>query len=370
MKSWIQFIILLYFLLGNLPVSFSQIYNRRDLEGKPDPQLSQKDNDFMDRQDKAFLDTVQSILAKCLPTVQPENRERTMAKMLMDAVFHDPYAAYRKPVQDFFHARIDQVIRELENTKVDHGVRIWKLYNMAFIARTKSVTIAFDLVSGITSGSEDFAMTPNQVEHLVKQCDVLLITHRHEDHVQKEIAERFIESGKPVVATEQTLKNEQVYSLIQHPERSFDKMQHLKVHQNTLVVVVLPGHQMKATDNNCYLVTTPEGITIAHIGDQINEGNFISDYDWIDRVSSKYKVDVLISNCWTNDIYRIVKGFNSQLVMLGHELELGHPVWDRVPYWGDEQYLELNYSKLKASKYPVVVTIWGESFHYPPKNSN
>ena len=364
MKPCILVIFSLYFLLGNVSVSFSQVYNKRDKEGKPDPQLSQKDNDFMDRQDKVFLDTVRAILAKSPPTVQPENRERTMAKMLMDAVFHDPYAACRKPVQVFFRDRIDLVISELERTKVDQGVRIWKLYNMAFIARTKSVTIAFDLVSGITSGSEDFAMTPNQIEHLVKQCDMLLITHRHDDHAQKEIAERFIESGKQVVAPDQAFKNEQIFSLIHHPERSFDKSQQLKIHQNTLGLVVLPGHQMKATDNNCYLITTPEGITIGHIGDQINEGEFMSDYDWIDKVSSKYKVDVLISNCWTNDIYRIVKGFDPKLVMPGHELELGHPVWDRVPYWGDEQYLELNYSKLKASKYPVVVTIWGESYLY------
>ena len=366
MKRGILIISLLYFLLGNVSITFSQVYNKRDKEGKPDPQLSQKDNDFMDRQDRTFLDTVQSILSIYKPTIQPVNRERTMAKLLMDAVFHDPYAAYRKPVQDFFHARIDLVISELENTKVDHGIKIWKLYNMAFVARTKSATIAFDLVSGITSGSQDFAMTTEQVERIVKQCDVLLITHRHEDHAQKDFVERFIASGKPVVAPEQAFKNEPFFSHILHPERSFDKTQQLKVLKNTLGLVVLPGHQMKATDNNCYLVTTPEGITIAHIGDQINEGDFVSDYEWIDKVSSKYKVDVLISNCWTNDIYRIVKGFDPQLVMPGHELELGHPVWDRVPYWGDEQYLKLNYSKLKASKYPVVVTIWGESYSYIP----
>ena len=367
MKPRILIIISLYFLFGNVSISLSQIYNKRDKEGKPDPQFSQRDNDFMDRQDKVFLDTIQAILVKNKPTIQPENRDRTMAKMLMDAVFHDPYAAYRKPVQDFFHSRIDLVINELESTKVDDGVRLWKLYNMAFIARIKSATIAFDLVTGITSGSQDFAMTPAQVERLVKQCDLLLITHRHEDHAQLGIVERFIESGKPVIAPEQALKNEQLHSLIQHPERSIDKIQQLKINEISLGLVVLPGHQMKATENNGYLVTTPEGITIGHIGDQINEGDFMSDYDWIDKVSSKYKVDILISNCWTNDIYRIVRGFNPQLVLPGHELEMGHPVWDRVPYWGDEQYLELNYSKLKASKYPVVVTIWGESYDYIPK---
>ena len=160
--------------------------------GKPDLQLSQKDNDYLDRQAKLFLDTVQSILSKNPAGVLPDNRERIMAKLLMDAVFHEHFAVYRKPVQEFFRARVDQVIKELENTIVEKGVRIWKIYNMAFIARTKSVTIAFDLVSGITSGSADFAMSLEQTDRLIRQCDVLFITHRHADHAGKNIAEILI----------------------------------------------------------------------------------------------------------------------------------------------------------------------------------
>src|SRR5450759_4178162 len=72
-------------------------------------------------------------------------------------------------------------------------------------------------------------------------------------------------------------------------------------------------------------------------------------------------------NAWTMDISRIVKGFDPKLVLPGNELELGHTVWDRLPYWGDDKYLELNYSDLKASGYPVLVMVWGESYQYDPK---
>ena len=72
-------------------------------------------------------------------------------------------------------------------------------------------------------------------------------------------------------------------------------------------------------------------------------------------------------NAWTMDILRVAKGFNPKLVMPGHEIEMGHTVWDRLPYWGDDAYLELTYEKLKKSKYPVLVTVWGESYHYMPK---
>ena len=37
----------------------SKFYNRLEGGGKPDPQLRQRDNDFIDRQDAVFLDTIQ-----------------------------------------------------------------------------------------------------------------------------------------------------------------------------------------------------------------------------------------------------------------------------------------------------------------------
>ena len=33
------------------------------------------------------------------------------------------------------------------------------------------------------------------------------------------------------------------------------------------------------------------------------------------------------------DILRIARGFDPELVVPGHELEPGHTVWDRLPYW-------------------------------------
>jgi len=286
---------------------------------------------------------------------------------MLDAVFHEKFAAYRKPAQDFFHYQAGKIIGELEATKVGSGARIWKVYDMGFIVRTKTVTIAFDLVSGATSRSKDFALNGVELDRLVDQCDVLFISHKHADHAEKGVAERFIRSGKPVIAPEQVWRNDSLALKLLHPERSVEKVHPIKLSGNRqLSAVIFPGHQMASTDNNCVVVTTPEGITLAHIGDQINEGEFMEDFVWIDQVAKKHKIDLLMTNCWTMDIFRIVKGFNPKLVLPGHELELGHPVWDRLPYWGDDAWLKLNYAELKASKYPVVALIWGESFNYLP----
>ena len=366
MKLKFYILLILLGLFANLIDTTAQFHDPKKGGGKPDSQLSQKDNDYLDRQAKVFLDTIQSILSENKATY-PENRERGIAKLLMDAVFHEHYAAFRKPVQQFFHDRVNEVIKELEETEIQEGIRIWKIYNMGFIARTKTVTLAFDLVSGITSGSEDFAMNSSQMDRLVKQCDALLITHRHQDHAEKNIAQRFIDLGLPVLSPDEVWSGDPIHSEIIHPDRNGDKLQKLKLKNYKLDLVVFPGHQMRSIPNNVYLVTTPEEITIAHTGDQINEGDFMIDFEWIDHVAENHQVDVLMPIAWTMDIYRIVKGFNPKLVLPGHELELGHTVWDRLPYWGDDEYLELNYAELKASEYPVVALIWGESYHYYPK---
>ena len=334
--------------------------------GIPDPQLSQKDNDYLDRQAAVFLDSVKAVLSKYPPATK-EGKERGNAKLLLDAVFHEKFAAYRKPAQDFFHAQISQLIGELENTKVNKGARIWKVYDMGFIVRTKQVTLAFDLVSGVTAGAKGFSLTDVMVDRLAAQCDVLFISHKHEDHAEKAVARRFIDMGKPVIAPQQVWPGDSLALKMFHPERASEKVQQIQLSGNrTLSVIVYPGHQMKSVDDNVVLVTTPDGITVAHLGDEINEGDFMIDFDWMDQVAKHHKVDILMPNAWTTDIFRIVKGFNPALVLPGHELELGHPVWDRLPYWGDDAYLELNYHQLKASKYPLVALIWGESFQYLP----
>ena len=339
------------------------VYDKMKGGGDPDPQLSQRDNNYLDRQAKVFLDTVQSILSEFPPQIN-EGRERGLAKLLMDAVFHEHFAAFRKPVQQFFHSQTNKVITELENTQVDEGAKIWKIYNMGFIVKTKSVTIAFDLVTGKTSGSADFTLNDEEVNRLVNQCDVLFMSHWHPDHADTTVAKRFFELGRPVIAPDQVWKGKPLHSKVLHMERISHKIQKLQLEDQVLDVVVYPGHQMSSHINNVVLVTTQEGITIAHTGDQINSGDFMVDFEWIDKVAENHSVDIMMPIAWTEDIFRQVKGFNPKLVMPGHELEMGHTVWDRLPYWGDDEFLELNYAELKVSKFPVIALIWGESYHY------
>ena len=222
--------------------------------------------------------------------------------------------------------------------------------------------------------SPGFPIGQDLVERIANQCDVLFISHRHRDHADKVFAQAFIDRGKPVVAAPEVFQNEPIQDKLTILPREANRLQHLPIQGGArkLGVVVYPGQQYQngGPPNNVVIVFTPEGMSFAHNGDQINDPYpaYQEDYKWIDHVHEHYKVDVLMTNCWLNDIYRFTKGFDPKVVLPGHQNELGHPVWDRVPYWGDSKYLNLTYPELLASDYPVIVMAWGESYHYVPSS--
>ena len=332
-----------------------------------DPSMNEFEDNYLNRQSEAFLNEISATL-KEFPPQHPFPRERELSLFLLDALLHDKYAAHRPAVQRFYKTQIITAIDEMQHFAVSEGAKIWKLYNMGFVIRTKSITIAFDLTSGESAGSDGFTISNKNMIRIVNQCDALFISHRHRDHKDLWIAEQFIAQNKPVIAPPQVWEGKPIHEKITHLKREAHTIQKLPIKNNSveLDVVVYPGHQMSKLENNVPLIYTPEGISFAHMGDQINEGDFIVDYEWIDHVKEHHKVDILLPPSWTNEIHRIVQGFDPKLVIPGHENELGHSLDDRVPFWGDSEFLELTYAELKASNYPVVIMSWGESYHYMP----
>jgi hypothetical protein len=70
-------IMLVFILLFSCISLMAQQYDDKNGGGIPDPQLSQEDNDYLDRQANVFLDSVLSVIAKYPPSAN-ENRERAL----------------------------------------------------------------------------------------------------------------------------------------------------------------------------------------------------------------------------------------------------------------------------------------------------
>ncbi len=312
---------------------------------------------FYNRQAEVSLEAVEEALIRFPPRI-PESLVRRMALLLLDGVFHEPGAPERPAVQAFFHDAMEQAADELESTRPTRGSMIWKLYDHGFVARTSSVTIGFDLVRGTSAGVDEFTLPDDIMERIIDQCDVLFISHRHRDHADYRVAQSFLDRGRPVVAPVEIWADSTLHGSITHLTPQAHEIQTLSVRGGMvdLQVVVYPGHQGADIPNSVFLIMTPEGISICQTGDQSNR----DDFSWIDEVSLHHSVDILLPNCWTTDIDRLTRGFDPQLVITGHENELGHSVDHREPYW-------LTWDRLSLTNYPLLVMTWGESFHYDPR---
>ena len=360
------------FSIAGLLVLITMASNAQNtLERSPvliDTTLNEIQNLFMDNQAEALLSQASEVFSDHPPD-WPEPAARRSALLLLDGVLHDVYAPDRLPVQLFFKTQMKKAIVEIEQTEITEGARIWKLYDHGFVIRTKTVSIGFDLIRGKSARAEGFPISEDLMDRLIEQCDVLFISHYHGDHAEEWVAQSFIDKGKPVVAPPRVWENKAIHKSITHLERVTHTVQTLPIQggKQNLEVIIYPGHQGERIENNVALVKTPEGLTFSHMGDQSNS----NDFEWIDEAGNNNVVDVLMPNCWTTDIVRVVLGFNPALVITGHENELGHTIDHREPYW-------LTYQRRKGSDRfggssevgydtPLILMTWGESYHYKRK---
>jgi len=312
---------------------------------------------FYNQQHKVTLDLVNQSLVKYPPALQ-EPLERKMAMLMLDGVMHEEAAVTRPAVQEYLQTRLRNSIEEIVSSTVKEGAMIWKLYNHGFVIRTSTVTIGFDLVRGNSRASEGFALDNSEIKPLIDACDILLISHRHGDHADLWVAETFLDQGKTVIAPPEVWNREPIHDRIMHLPIDRKSYQEIQLPSGIQISITnYPGHQGASIENNVAIVTSPEGISFAHTGDQSGPAE---EWEWLDKIGEYDKVDILFPNCWTPNILRMIKGVSPELVITGHENEMGHSIDHRESNW-------LSYTRLNGSSKPYILMSWGEAYHYLQK---
>ncbi len=289
------------------------------------------------------------------PPVEGASTIRQSVLYNLDALLHNTKFDNSEYLRNFCNSRMEKVVARLQ-TPVKKGMEVYKIYNEGFVARTKSVSVAFDLVrgtylaSGVHKDTDYRILTDEQMEAIIDKCDVMFLSHNHADHVDRWVVDKFIAANKPVIAPTQILPDVQGVTHYRSESEVLKVEIPLKIGIN-LPVVIFPGHQHPIM-NNVYVVTTPEGLSVCHTGDQYGK----DDFKWIEsaRVNAP-KIDALIMNCWTTKPLEAVKGFNPRYLITAHENEMGHSIDHREAFW-------LTFDKYKECKYPYVVMAWGEGF--------
>lgn len=288
---------------------------------------------------------ISKLIQKHKPSItNKENREIAFA--LYDQLMNNPNAAKLKAVQQFYERQMSTVLKNLEKKTSENEILIYKLYNHGFIVKSSTVTAAFDFVRGTCVPVTAFAINDSLTKAIIKKIDVFFVSHWHPDHADEWIAEEAIRQQKIVIAPDSIWLDKPFYNLVYHPKRSLKEASKLMLPNNhEIIFTALPGHQTStktklSVTNNMYLVSL-DGKTIAHTGDQYN----IDDLTWIDSIKLFHKVDILLPNCWSMELPRLIKGFNPMVIIPGHENELSHTIDHREPYFLSQVRLGSYYSK-------------------------
>lgn len=90
----------------------------------------------------------------------------------------------RYPILRYIRFVEERALAEIKATRVESGIRVWKLYNMGTIVKTKDACFSFDLWPMTTdfSGVLDFAV----------------VSHVHDDHYSQVLLDALIAKGKTV----------------------------------------------------------------------------------------------------------------------------------------------------------------------------
>ncbi|MGO1650672.1 MAG: MBL fold metallo-hydrolase [Sphingobacterium sp.] len=307
-----------------------------------------KPAEFIEEQTRQTFELVQELIEESPPSTELSSIRKS-ALMHLDWIFHDPRLDTSRLTEQFLTRQIRNVVEGLQEP-VTTGVKVFKMYNHGFIVKSPTVTIAFDITRA-GQGNKAPMISDALMDTIAQQCDVLFISHVHGDHADGGVADLFLKHNKDIVASSGIWADKGAGITHIRSEKVLHETISLASGKE-LEMTVMPGHQ-DDTPNNVYIVSTPEGISIAHTGDQWNKEKD----GWIDQVKDHAQVDILLVHCWAMPLERMVEGFDPNLVISGHENEIVHSIDHREPYW-------LNYRRMEKVTKPIVYMTWGEHFHF------
>lgn len=279
----------------------------------------------------------------------------------------------------YYLRSIQEALDEAENTVVESGAIVWKLYSSGFLVKTPDGIIAIDAVEGpfksLSRSPEEeegflFHWTPEMRRQFGAMVDYLFITHRHYDHASWALAKAVGAAGNTVVVTHEfkeriwftspfseslrTIEPELDTELGKFTVQTFQAVQAMQKDENG-------DYAVRVTDpeHNVYLIRDSRGFTFLHNGD--NRGREFT--PWLKEVvADGWTPDVWLKiTAWPSKLVNQVMEITQPVIVPGHEWEFGHK-----PKYGTNKLLPFYKSQgLKyASKGKMLILTWGESYHF------
>ena len=267
-------------------------------------------------------------------------REKTI--LTLDSILTNTEAGESQAVENFYNSMIEKMGVELQDTVVS-GNNIWMMYNHGFVVKTPQITMAFDLVDGVTGYWSTLLST-----ELISSIDVLFISHIHSDHYDYSIREAVIANGAYVIVPAENSGQGDISMA------AGDSL--------TLSGLKIKAHfGLHSVPSRIYEVITPDGCKFLHTGDNQTSTT----------LPNVNNLDVLLLNAWVNEsgttsaivgMRNCLNKLNPTLMIPGHIQELGHNIAMRALYkWA----FEVDDVPITSD---VQVMVWGEKYHFLPED--
>jgi L-ascorbate metabolism protein UlaG (beta-lactamase superfamily) len=282
------------------------------------------------------------------PPCTGNNEIRQDAILTLDGYLKDDASRWDPDVITFYSNMMGFVESEIAKP-VTSGIKIWSMYNHGFIVKTPSSVFAFDLVQGYPTWKHQI---PNSI---LEQIQVLFLSHKHDDHWDRAVIRAITDLGGKVVAPLEEKLSDLDLVYLSADEESTQTGLHIKAYDG------LHG----GVPVRMYVVTTPEGLTIMHTGDNQTS----------ETLPDGLTVDILLLNAWVNEsgsaspvvgVRNSINKLNPRLTILGHIQEMSHSYDPSDPKsrLSFEAPLAVDDGSLPGD---VSVQVWGESCDFPPE---
>jgi len=263
--------------------------------------------------------------------------------------------------------QVQRIVKEINETTVESGIIVWRVYNAGFVVKTRNLTIGFDVAC---------TWLCPKIAEIADLVDLLFVSHLHGDHADVEVLRRAAMRGVKIIAPAPELERVAMY-LTQLP---LNASQHVPVYDGESINV--SGVQVRAflgphgITNYAYLVELPEGVRLLHTGDT----EHFEDVTWVDDLANEEQIDIVfihtaaLTNVPREAITIPILAKRHEKLPLGrpfsetplkpriivpmHENELGHRfTW--VSTWNlNLAYRQLD--ELNSLTTQVVILAWGQ----------
>lgn len=227
----------------------------------------------------------------------------------------------------YLNASFDKALGEIRETKAEENtVVFWHLYNMGYVVKTPTQTIAVDIKH-------------RRALELIPFVDYLLVTHNHGDHFTTSFCDAMTAAGKPVVSN--FIKNDW---LVEEDEREIEigdsRIRLKRVDHNKTLIKYVTTFEIDCGPKTDHFV-------VYHVGDACD----------VSQLTPKAPVDVFIPHLAVGlDVPKAVnETIKPKQTFLSHILELGHLI-DKWRWSYDYGYNQVK----RCANDSVILPVWGE----------